>query len=64
VLDHLGVMPGAKRGVPLLENGRIELVAVTARDDIRSLCGALRRPGQPPVSIEEMRQAIEAGYGR
>ena len=64
VLDHLGVMPGAKLSVSLLEHGRIELVAATARDDITSLRGALRRPGQPPVSIEEMQEAIEAGGGR
>jgi hypothetical protein len=63
VLDHLGVMPGGKLSVSLLENGRVELVAATARDDIRSLRGALRRPGQRPVSIEEMQEAIEAGCG-
>ena len=63
VLDHLGVMPGGKLSVSLLENGRIELVSATTRDDIRSLRGALRRPGQRPVSIEEMKEAIEAGRG-
>jgi bifunctional DNA-binding transcriptional regulator/antitoxin component of YhaV-PrlF toxin-antitoxin module len=63
VLDHLGVMPGGKLSVSLLENGRVELVAATARDDIRSLRGALRRPGQRPVSIEEMQEAIDAGCG-
>ena len=60
VLDHLGVEPGAKVIVALLENGRIELVAAMARDDIKSLRGALRRPGQRPVSLEEMQEAIEA----
>jgi len=34
VLDHLGVTPGAKVSVSLLENGRIELVAAAARDNI------------------------------
>ena len=63
VLDHLGVIPGGKLSVSLLENGRIELVAAMARDDIRSLRAALRRPGQRPVSIEEMQEAIEAGCG-
>jgi bifunctional DNA-binding transcriptional regulator/antitoxin component of YhaV-PrlF toxin-antitoxin module len=60
VLDHLGVTPGAKVSVSLLENGRIELVAATARDDIKTLRGALRRPGQRPVSLDEMQEAIEA----
>jgi len=64
VLDHLGVVPGAKVSVSLLENGRIELVAAAARDDIKSLRGALRRSGQRPVLLEEMQEAIEAGNGR
>jgi hypothetical protein len=59
VLDHLGVVPGAKVSVSLLENGRIELVAAAMRDDIKSLRGALRRSGQPPVSLEELQEAIE-----
>jgi hypothetical protein len=62
VLDHLGVVPGAKVRVSLLENGRIELVAAAA--DIKSLRGALRRSGQRPASLEEMQEAIEAGDGR
>ncbi len=64
VLDHLGVTPGAKVSVSLLENGRIELVAAAARDDIKDLRGAMRRPGQRPVSLDEMQQAIEAGDSR
>ena len=64
VLDHLGVTPGAKVGVSLLENGRIELVAAAARDDIKDLRGALRRSGQRPVSLEEIQEAIETGDGR
>ena len=64
VLDHLGVTPGAKVSVSLLENGRIELVAAAVRDDIKSLRGALRRPGQRPVSLEEMQEVIEAGDDR
>ena len=53
-------MPGGKLSVSLLENGRIELVAAAARDDIQSLRGALRQPGHRPVSLEEMQEAIEA----
>jgi bifunctional DNA-binding transcriptional regulator/antitoxin component of YhaV-PrlF toxin-antitoxin module len=64
VLDHLGVAPGAKVSVLLLENGRIELVAAAVRDDIKSLRGALRRSGQRRVSLEEMQEAIEAGGNR
>ena len=63
VLDHLGVAPGAKVSVSLLENGRIELAAAV-RDDIKTLRGALQRSGQQPVSLEEMQEAIEAGGSR
>ena len=61
VLDHLGVVPGAKISVSLLEDGRIELVAANAREDIKSLRGALHRPDQRPISLEEMQEAVEAG---
>jgi hypothetical protein len=64
VLEHLGVVPGARLSVSLLPNGRIELVAAVARDGIGSLRGALRRPGRRPVSLAEMQEAIEAGSGR
>jgi hypothetical protein len=43
VLDHLGVVSGARVAVSLLESGRIELVAAAVRDDIKSLPGASRR---------------------
>ena len=62
-LDHLGVVPGAKVSVSLLENGRIELIAAAVRDDIKSMRGALRRSEQRPISVEEMHEAIEAGGG-
>jgi bifunctional DNA-binding transcriptional regulator/antitoxin component of YhaV-PrlF toxin-antitoxin module len=64
VLDHLGVASGAKVSVSFMENGRIELVAAAACEDIKSLRGALRRSGQRPVSLEEMQDAIEAGADR
>ena len=64
VLDHLGVVPGAKVSVALLGDGRVELVATAARDDIKSLRGTLRRAGQRPVSLDEMQEAIEAGDDR
>ena len=61
VLDHLGVTPGNKISVSLLENGRIEIVAAAAGDNIKTLRGALRRSGQRSVSLAEMQEAIEAG---
>jgi hypothetical protein len=61
VLDHLGVRAGEKVKVSLLPDGRVELTAASADIDIRSLRGALRRPGQRVISLQEMQDAIEAG---
>jgi bifunctional DNA-binding transcriptional regulator/antitoxin component of YhaV-PrlF toxin-antitoxin module len=61
VLDHLGIRPGQKVGVALLPDGRVELVRAEAGHDITCVRGALRRPGQRPVSLQEMQEAIEAG---
>jgi hypothetical protein len=44
-----------------LENGRIELVAAAASDDVKSPRSALQRLGSRPVSLEEIWEAIEAG---
>lgn len=64
VLDHLGIGPGEKVGVALLPNGKVELTAASKGADISSLRGILRRPGQRPVSLEEMRRAVEGGRRR
>jgi bifunctional DNA-binding transcriptional regulator/antitoxin component of YhaV-PrlF toxin-antitoxin module len=64
VLAHLGVKPGDKVSVALLPRGRVELVPTAQRGDIRSLRGALRRPGQRPVTLREMQEAIEGGRRR
>jgi hypothetical protein len=61
VLDHLGVKAGKKVKVSLLPDGRVELAAASEGVDIRSLRGALRRPGQRAISLREMQDAIEAG---
>jgi hypothetical protein len=60
VLDHMNVKAGQKVGVSLLPDGRVELTPAETNPDIRSLRGALHRPGQRRVSIEEMQEAIEA----
>jgi hypothetical protein len=43
VLDHLGVVPGARVTFSFLENERIELVAAAVRRNIKSLPSASRR---------------------
>jgi hypothetical protein len=61
VLDHLGVKPGAKVGVSLLPDGRVELTSTSAGHDLREVRGMLRRRRQRAVSLREMQDAIEAG---
>lgn len=61
VLDHLGIRPGDRVSVALRPDGRVELLPLRARPEIRSVRGILKRPGQRLVTIEEMQRAIEEG---
>ena len=61
VLDHLGIGPGDRVSVALRPDGRVELLPVRARPEIKTTRGILKRPGRRPVTIEEMQEAIEAG---
>lgn len=63
VLRHLCVEPGARIEIALLDGGRVELMPPAARDFSR-LRGALKRPGQPVVSLQQMRDAVGAGRQR
>lgn len=63
VLRHLGITPGDKIEIALLDGGRVELVPPEARDFSR-LRGVLRRPGQPVVTLQQMRDAIGSGGQR
>ena len=59
VLTHLGVGPGRKLGATLLPGGRVELRQLDDIPSLASLRGALKRPGQSVVTLEEMQAAIE-----
>ena len=61
VLEHLSIRPGEKVRVALLPDGRVEMRAADSVADIARLRGALHRPGQLPVWLAEMQQAIEWG---
>jgi AbrB family looped-hinge helix DNA binding protein len=60
VLRHLGIKPGDKIEIALLDGGRVELSPPAPRDFSR-LRGALRRQGQAVVSLQRMREAIDMG---
>ncbi len=62
ILERLGIKPGQKVAASFLPNGHLEIAPVVGSSaDIRAARGMLHRPGQRPVTIEEMQGAIEAG---
>lgn len=61
VLSHLGAAPGCKVDVALLPDGRVELRASDTAPPLSRLRGALRRPGQPVLTLGAMQDAIEGG---
>ncbi len=61
VLEHLGLTPGNKVGVTLLPDGRVELRATGKGHSVSEVRGALHRPGQQSVPLEEMQDAITRG---
>lgn len=62
VLQHLGIRAGAKITIHKLPGGRIEIEAEKPKGKISDVFGMLHREGQPPVSIEEMNDAIAKGW--
>ncbi len=64
VLEHLGLKPGHKIGVILLPDGRVELRAGGQGLGVSRVRGALHAKGRPPVSLDEMQEAIKRGGTR
>jgi len=65
VLEHLGLQPGSRVEVDLLPNGKVGLVAIRAADAASwsELWASLPRHDGPPVSLEQMDEAIGAYMG-
>ena len=57
IRERLGLTAGSRLDFSIDDNGelRVRPVATTAL----GLAGLLRRPGQPPVTIEQMNEAVE-----
>ncbi|MFO1430079.1 MAG: AbrB/MazE/SpoVT family DNA-binding domain-containing protein [Candidatus Competibacteraceae bacterium] len=57
IRERLGLIAGSRLDFSIDDNGelRIRLVATTAL----GLAGLLRRPGQPPITVEQMNEAVE-----
>ncbi|WP_408591265.1 AbrB/MazE/SpoVT family DNA-binding domain-containing protein [Novosphingobium sp.] len=62
VLQHLGIQAGSKINVQKLPNGKIEIEAEKLKGKISDVFGMLKREGQRPASLEEMNEAIAAGW--
>jgi antitoxin PrlF len=56
VRAHLGLEPGDRIEYVIGSNGEVVLQAATL--DLMELAGALSRPGNRPVSIEQMNQTV------
>ena len=60
ILSYLRVAPGQQIIAEKLPNGRIVLRAASGK--VSDAFGALRREGQPTLTIEEMNEAIARGW--
>jgi AbrB family looped-hinge helix DNA binding protein len=56
VRDHLGVHPGDQVDFVIQADGKV--IVQPAVSDVRQLKGLLAKPGQKPVSLEQMQKAI------
>lgn len=61
VLQHLGVANGHKVTVEKLPNGVVQLRAKPT-GKISDVFGMLKRPGQPKLTIEEIKRATEDAW--
>jgi bifunctional DNA-binding transcriptional regulator/antitoxin component of YhaV-PrlF toxin-antitoxin module len=63
VLQHLGARPGDSLDVDLLPNGRVSVQIVKPeKHGIEALFGMFKNKTGRTVSIDEMNEAIEAGW--
>ncbi len=62
LLDHLGVKAGEEVSVDQLPGGRIEVKAASRAGKMSDLFGILASEGQPAVSLDEIKLAVEEGW--
>ena len=61
VLEHLGVRPGDRVDIDLLNGGRMQVRAKRGKS-VATIFGMLARPGKPPHSIDDLNEAAAAGW--
>lgn len=62
ILQALGVSPGDKVDVQVLPNGQVTLSRSRRSGSIDDFIGVLHDKATQPVSIDEMNEAIAAGW--
>jgi hypothetical protein len=62
VLKHLGVCPGDQVAVNLLAGGRVEVRAAKRTGKFSDIAGLLHREDGPVLTIDEINEAIAAGW--
>jgi antitoxin PrlF len=62
VLQHLGIKAGDKIEVDLLPENKVGLRAESSGKSIINIFGMLKREGERPFSLEEIKEAIEDGW--
>lgn len=62
ILQALGVSPGDKVDVQVLPNGQVTLSRSRRSGSIDDFIGVLHDKATRPVSIDEMNEAIAAGW--
>ena len=61
VLEHLGVRPGERVDVDLLQDGRMQVRAKHGKS-VTTIFGLLARPATPTRSVDELNEAAAAGW--
>lgn len=61
VLEHLGIRPGDRITIELLPAGGVQ-VRAKPRQPVSTIFGRLKREGERPLTIEEIREITEAGW--
>jgi antitoxin PrlF len=62
LLQHMGIAPGGKVEVDMLPGGRVELKSARAKGNIDDFIGCLAGKTSKVATLEEIEEAIQAGW--
>jgi bifunctional DNA-binding transcriptional regulator/antitoxin component of YhaV-PrlF toxin-antitoxin module len=61
-LRHMGVRPGDKIALEKLPDGGVSVRAAQPQGQISEVCGLLKRPDGPSLSIDDMNELAAEGW--